>query len=369
MDNVHEPIAKVYWNPLFGRPVCKTVEPLEYQLEANEAFCCGPRDATAVIVTPLHETIFVRTTNAYWQRPPNDEILHSTTINSYDATITGSTTGSTLGDSPGDRMAGSEFPGAGSLWYKWAAPASGTATISVQANHLFRIFIKDAAQADEWDHFKTTFPVIQDKFYFISVIGRSQINIEGNVGDFFQLRLAIDSPLPLQLTQPVTGQTYRSGEPIPVVGRPTSRERPLAQVNLYFSLLGSSSTGVVTMATNNVFSSELSTWLTGDIILSVYAGEVMQPARIPIRVLPSNDYFADRKPLGSGNVEWTSSYHFATREPGEPVSSFSGAGGSLWWTWRASSAGKVRLICERRLGSTATASLYSGSAFSQLQVE
>ena len=81
----------------------------------------------------------------------------------------------------------------------------------------------------------------------------------------------------------------------------------------------------------------------------------------------TNDNFADRKTLTGSIVTTTGDNRSATREFGEPNPARASSGRSVWWTWTASSSGRVTISTA---GSTfdTTLGVYTGTSLTSLRL-
>ncbi|MCE2863784.1 MAG: S8 family serine peptidase, partial [Opitutaceae bacterium] len=82
-------------------------------------------------------------------------------------------------------------------------------------------------------------------------------------------------------------------------------------------------------------------------------------------VAPANDAFATAAPLSGSGLALLSSSAGATREPGEPEHAGAAGGASVWWRWKAPSAGTVTIATDGSSFDTLLA-VYSGSALDAL---
>jgi hypothetical protein len=94
-------------------------------------------------------------------------------------------------------------------------------------------------------------------------------------------------------------------------------------------------------------------------------GAVNLTVALSAAVVIPNDSFAGRSPIaGSGGIVRGSNIG-ATKEIGEPLHANDTGGRSLWWSWTAPSAGRVRLTTESSSFDT-TLAAYTGSALTSL---
>ncbi len=359
--NSATPVDRICWRLSYLPSTCVETAPFRFKPVVPADLCCGDIDASAVIYTDRGEPTFVETAKAFTILPPNDEILHA---KPFVREVSDSTSGGTFSNAPGDQAAASLYPESGSRWYLWRAPLSGTAVIDIEGYYVDRVFVLNTLQFDTSRVSRETFQAEKGKAYHISVIGRTHEGPFGDFGNGFNLSVVLTVPMPpMELSSPRVGVSYLTGTDIPVEGV----GEPLGVTIESLGLSASETVMGTARLENGHLTGRISTWITGD--LSIRANwdlgiiRPINPTEFPLRVMPSNDAFADRQYIGLGTTNWRAGFAGTTREALENRSL---DGGSVWWTWRAPSAGEVRLSSGGWPGGT-TLSLFSGNSLPGLK--
>lgn len=355
------PIDRVCWRLSYLPSTCVETAPFRFKPGVPTDLCCGDIPASAIIYTDRREPTFVETAKAFTILPPNDEILHA---KPFAREVSGSTSGGTFSNAPGDQVAAWVYPKSGSCWYRWRAPLSGTAEICIAGSQVNRVFVLNTLQFDVDGEGRRTFQAEKGKAYYISVIGRTHEGPFGDFGNGFYLSVALTVPMPsIELSSPQGGVAYLSGTEIPVEGV----GEPLGVAIESMVLTGGEASIGTARLEDGRLSGRINTWITGDLSIhfsrDVGLISLINWREFPLRVMPSNDAFVDRKYIGLGTTNWTAGLAGTTREA---LENRSPNGGSVWWTWRAPSAGEVRLSSGGWPGGT-TLSLFSGNSLPGLK--
>ena len=359
--NAATPVGKICWSFLDPPFTCVETAPFHYKPVIPTNLCCGDFSAFAIVYTDRGEPTMVETGKAFTILPPNDEILNA---KPFVWDISDSTTGGTYSNAPGDRAAALRYPNSGSRWYLWRAEFSGTASIDIRGFYVDRVFVLNTLQFDISGGGPRTFKAEKGKSYHISVIGRAREGPWGDFGNGFTLSVSLTVPMPpIELSSPHAGVTYLTGADILVDGV----SEPMGATTGSMVLTGSGTFMGTAQLENGYLSGRINTWITGDLSIHASSGlavvELLNPPEFPLRVMPSNDAFDERKYIGLGTTNWRAGFAGTSREA---LENRSPNGGSVWWTWRAPSAGEVRLSSGSSPGG-ATLSLFSGNTLPGLK--
>jgi hypothetical protein len=286
--------------------------------------------------------------------PPNDNFANRTPIYGAGITLTNSDQGATWdpGEPPIDLTGYNN-----SIWWSWAAPASGQVTISTAT--LFTTLavytgssISNLALITE-GYQTVSFEAAAGTTYDIAVVGYP--------GDVV-LQLVLSN---LRIINPTNGETFVSGTNITIQAEPTATEQPVAQIE-YFQ--GGVSLGVVS-APPYAF-----TWTNipgGDSSLTAVATDTFGYARsspaITIHASPPNDDFTNAIALTGDYVQVAGSTAGATIEPGEPRQpGLANTGSTVWYSWTPPTAGLYSVVVNADLNWIFLLQVYTGSVLTNL---
>ena len=298
--NSATPIDRICWRLSYLPSTCVETDPFSFKPSVPTDLCCGDIGASAVIYTDRGEPTFAETAKAFTILPPNDEILHA---KPFFREVSDSTSGGTFSNAPGDQDAAALYPKSGSRWYLWRAPLSGTAVIEVSGYYVDRVFVLNTLQFDTSRVSRGTFQAEKGKAYHISVIGRTHGGSFGDFGNGFNLSVVLTVPMPpIELSSPRAGVSYLSGTDIPVEGV----AEPLGVKIESMALSASEMFMGTARLENGHLTGRINTWITGDLSIHTYWDlgiiKPINPTEFPLRVMPSNDAFADRKYIGLGTT-------------------------------------------------------------------
>ena len=282
-------------------------------------------------------------------QPPNDDFANRTPIYGVGITLTNSDAGATR--EPGETPI--EITGYGnSIWWSWAAPASGQVTISTATPFTtFAVYTGSSLS-----NLALVTEGYQTVNFEASAGTRYAITAVGYPGDVV-LQLALSN---LQIIKPTNGQSFVAGTNVLIQVAPTAAEQPVQQIE-YFA--NGTSLGVVSTPP---YAFNWTNIPGGDSSLTVVATDSFGYARrspaITIHAIPPNDDFTNAIVLAGDYVHLAGSTAGATVEPGEPGPLESvNAGRSVWYAWKPSATGPHSILATPDLSWEMTLQVFVGS--------
>lgn len=227
---------------------------------------------------------------------------------------------------------GLAYVGPNSVWFSWTAPATGRVTLSA-AGHPFGVFTGDSLS----------------QLTSVASSQSGEIQFEAQAGVAYALAVAQwpgEFTLSLvlataRITNPPGGARFRSGSDVVVEVGTTSVDGPVRCVELF------QNSQPLVVLSNEPYRYVWPAPPQGDYSLQALVtdqdGVVRRTPPVPVGVAPANDDFARRTPLIGTVVLLTNLATGATKEAGEPNHGGSYGANSLWWSWTAPAAGRVRL--------------------------
>ena len=244
------------------------------------------------------------------------------------------------------------------IWWTWTAPASGLATITLDADGGFwggyLVFA-----GDPWSQGTRitngvnsgSFPVVRDTTYHLCAYGQ-----------YGEIRLHLWLST-LQISHPVNGLRWMEGATLPIEVSSTSMEGRVQQVEFFANGVS------LGLTTAPPFCFVWSNVPPGDFILTaISSGEQGTPHASPpvsISVSPANDSFAQRQGLAGTPLAVIGSLASASLESGEPAFDDGYSHGSVWYSWTASEDGPFLLSVSSGYYSLGL-SVYTGSNLTEL---
>jgi len=286
--------------------------------------------------------------------PPNDSFANRTRIYGAGITLTNSDQGATwdLGEPPIDLT---EYNN--SIWWSWAAPASGQVTISTTTPFTTLAVYTGNSLSNlvtvTQGYQRVNFEATPGTTYDITAVGYP--------GDVV-LQLVLSN---LRLVDPTNGQSFVAGTNIIIQATPTSTEQPVQRIE-YFR--DGTSLGIISMPP---FAFTWTNIAGGDSTLTAVATDTFGYARsspaITIHASPPNDEFANAIALTGDYVHVAGSTAGATIEPGEPRQpGLANTGSTVWYSWTPTTAGLYSVAVNANLNWIFLLEVYTGSSLTNL---
>ncbi|HRI11775.1 MAG TPA: hypothetical protein PLX89_02120 [Verrucomicrobiota bacterium] len=301
--------------------------------------------------------------------PRNDEPSGAVRLSAWAPRISGSGDNATysVADPPWTRVQVSGLPG-GSLWYRWTSPITGTVLISGGGVYDQKLFLSGRPVETQWPGSEVNVRAGQE--YRFSVSGPSTNQGVGDFGLGFWYEMRFEIPPLIELESPESGVVYRSGSAVPLSAKLLLKPEGFQHVE--FLVTEAFSQHPLLSVEQEPFSTN---WIPAaggvyGIAATIRLDNgwiVGTTTNRTITVLPSNDAFANRKPLEGYRVSWEVLSDLATLEPGELSLTGIPSARSLWWYWSAPESGEVEVTLVRRGAITGSAAVYQGDRLEALR--
>jgi len=273
--------------------------------------------------------------------PPNDDFANRLVVTGSTFSLTNTLAGATL--QPGESaLMGSD---SNSVWWSWTAPISGLVSLSFPNGQDFGVFqggsVSNLTQIVAGTG-AGSFAATQGITYSISAAGAPDLVV-------FKLVLST-----LQITNPPNGVQIIGGRNLEIDVSSTAFDGALQQVEVFASgiSLGMANIEPFSLVWSNVPPGNYQLTAVGTNI----AGIVHTSSVVPISVVPTNDFFANRITLNGSGAFVNGNVAYATREPGDPGL----FNNTIWYSWTTPWTGDFVLSMNYNYWPTLDALVYSG---------
>ena len=277
--------------------------------------------------------------------PPNDAFTNRLALSGVFTNITGTTADATF--EPEER----EWTRVGSAWWEWAAPASGTFTVTVRSERGYWLSVAVLTGTNLSDLLLLTAAASQHDAsdYYAQVTFEAEAGVKYPIavasGDAVALSIAQTAPPVVTLVQPAPDSVFRTGDMVTLQAEAEDSDGRITKVEFYNwrTLLGTVTEPPFVLQTN--FSPGY--WWGIRARAFDNHGLYADSATVSIEVRsppPANDNFVNATPLSGWFIQHTANDRESTVEPDEPV--FTRATGSIWWSWTAPASGRVLLFSD-----------------------
>lgn len=261
--------------------------------------------------------------------------------------------------------------GGGSLWFRWAAPVTGSVRIQGPGGYLApQLFVNGRRLFDPRQELREgTLRVQEGREYLMAVVGPSQTSGPFDFGLGFSYSIQFLFPpitnAVIELVAPGADLTVVDGSTVHLQAKLLYEPPAFSGLVFYLATnwrretISTEAEGIHHLLKDPGIYSVSAAALRGD-------GSIAQetPARA-IHVVPRNDHFANRAawPL---NTEIDAKAATATLEPGEPSLTGATDGRSIWWTWHAPESGEAELVVSQPSSAQFRSAVYRGSRLDSL---